>query len=78
MGFFTSRKIFSTQRQIRQTLYKIKSLDYKERAKVFEVFKQDLDNGGVTTEELKESVRKLRLKKSISEIDKSNLLELLK
>lgn len=77
MGLFSSKKVFTTQQQIKDTLYKIRSLDYQEKAKIFDALKKELDDGGVSAEELKEVVRKLRLSKEISEIDKKNLLELI-
>lgn len=77
MGLFSSKKVFTTEQQIKDTLYKIRTLDYKERARVFDVLKKELDDGGVSEYELREVVRKLRLNKEISEIDKKNLLELI-
>lgn len=78
MGWFTSEKMFSTSQQIREALFKIRSLDYKERPKVFEKLRAELDAGGVTEEEFKLAVRELRNDLEISEVDKKNLLELLK
>ena len=77
MGFFTSKKIFTSSQQIRKRLYKIKTLDYTERPKVYEALIKELDSGGVSAEELKLVVRQLRLDNDISEIDRKNLLELL-
>lgn len=77
MGFFTSKKIFSSQKQIKQALFQVRSLDYKEREAVFEALKAELDGGGVTSYEFKEALRKLRQDKEISDIDRKNLLELL-
>ena len=77
MGFFTSKKIFSSSQQIKDALISIRSLDHHERSLVFENLKQELDGGGVTAAELKEVVRKLRQDKKISEVDRKNLLEFL-
>lgn len=77
MGFFTSKKIFTSSQQIRKRLYKIKTLDYKERPKVYEALIKELDGGGVSAEELKLVVRQLRLDNDISEIDRKKLLGLL-
>lgn len=77
MGFFSSKKIFSSRDEIRKRLYQIRSLDYKERPIVYEALIKELDAGGVTAEELKLVVRQLRNDKEISEIDKKNLLQLL-
>lgn len=77
MGLFTSKKIFSSSKQIHEALISVRSLDHRERSLVFENLKQELDDGGVTAAELKEVVRKLRQDKKISEIDRKNLLEFL-
>lgn len=78
MGFFTSKKVFTTSQQIKEALFKIVSLDLQERSKVLDQLNKELDGGGVTKEEIKEAVRQLRLQKQISEIDQKNLLDLLK
>jgi Mg2+/Co2+ transporter CorB len=39
---------------------------------------KELDDGGVTAEEIKKVVRQLREKGEISEIDRDNLLSLIK
>ncbi|MDD2806944.1 MAG: hypothetical protein PHW95_00260 [Patescibacteria group bacterium] len=77
MGLFDSPKIFNTSEQIHQALFRIKSLDDLERAKVMSALVKELDDGGVTTEELKKVVHDLRLTGKISEIDKKNLLNLI-
>ena len=76
MGFFTSEKILHTQEEIKKALFKIQTLDYQQRPIVFEALRKELDDGGVTTEELKRVVRELRRQAIISEIDKENLLQL--
>jgi len=77
MGFFSSKKIFKSSDQIRKRLYKIKTLDYKERPKVYKALIRELDDGGVSSTELKLVVRELRLDNDISEIDKRKLLDIL-
>lgn len=77
MGFFSSKKIFSTSDQIRRRLYEIKSLDFEQRPKVYQALIDELDGGGVTAEELKLVVRELREDNEISEIDRHALLALL-
>lgn len=77
MGFFTSKKIFTSSQQIRKRLYEIKTLDYKERPKVYKALISQLDGGGVSAEELKLVIRQLRADYDISEIDRKKLLELL-
>lgn len=77
MGFFDSPKIFDTAEQIHHALFQIKSLTEAERQKVMAALVNELDDGGVTTEELKKVVRDLRLKGEISEIDQKNLLNLI-
>ena len=55
----------------------MKSLDYTQRPAVYEALIKELDNGGVTKEELKLVVRHLREDHVISDIDRHNLLALL-
>ncbi len=76
MSLFSSNKIFSTSQQIKDALYQIKSLDYRQRPNVFEALVKELDDGGVTKEEIIRVVRELRAKGEISETDKQNLLDL--
>ena len=77
MGFFSSKKIFGSSLDIKQRLYKIRTLDYKERPRVYEALIKELDDGGVTEEEFKLVIRHLREDNDISEIDRKNLLALL-
>ena len=77
MGFFSSIKIFKTKQKIRESLYRIVSLDPQERETVFRAFVKELDDGGVSSEEIIRVVRELRLGGKISEIDKKNLLDLI-
>ncbi|MFA5021623.1 MAG: hypothetical protein WC508_00885 [Patescibacteria group bacterium] len=78
MSFFTSSTIFSTHEQIKEALYKIQSLDSKEREIVYQTLLAKLGDGGVTAEELKKVANELRQSGQISEIDKKNLLALIK
>jgi hypothetical protein len=41
MSLFSSNKIFSTSQQIKDALYQIKSLDYRQRPNVFEALVKD-------------------------------------
>ena len=78
MGLFKSKNVFSSRDEIRKKLFSIRSLDYRERPKVYEALMKELDDGGVTAEEIKLVVRHLREDKEISEIDRENLLQILK
>lgn len=78
MGLFSSRKVFKTKQQIRDALFQIKSLDYRQQPSVFEALIKELDDGGVSTEELKKVIRELRNNGEISEIDQQNLSQLIK
>ncbi|NUM25031.1 MAG: hypothetical protein HUU49_00210 [Candidatus Buchananbacteria bacterium] len=78
MGWFSSKKIFNTTQQIKDALYQIQSLDYKERPQVLAALVKELDDGGVSQEEIIKVVRELRAAGEISEIDKKNLLSLIK
>ncbi|MDX9893146.1 MAG: hypothetical protein RB292_01890 [Patescibacteria group bacterium] len=77
MPLFSSNKIFKTSQQIKDALYQIKSLDYRQRPNVFEALVKELDDGGVTKEEIIRVVGELRAKGEISEIDKRHLLGLI-
>lgn len=78
MGFFSSPKIFTTHQQIHEALYHITSLDEQQREVVYQAFVEKLGDGGVTAEELKKVAQNLRAEGVISEIDKQNLLHLIK
>ncbi|MBI3291092.1 hypothetical protein HYZ76_02305 [Candidatus Falkowbacteria bacterium] len=78
MGFFTSKKVFRTSQQIKEALFKIESLDYQQRARVFEALVNELDDGGVTKEEVRLAILELRRNREISEVDQKNLLQLVK
>jgi len=77
MGFFDSPKIFKTHEQIRKALFLITSLDQKQKEIVYEALAGELDDNGVSAEEIKRGVRELRAKGLISEIDKASLLKLI-
>jgi hypothetical protein len=77
MALFSSKKVFKTSQQIRDALFQIKSLDYRERPTVYSALIKELDDGGVSKEEIKRIVRELRKEREISEIDKKNLLKLI-
>lgn len=79
MGLFSSsKKVFKTRQEIKDALFQIGSLDYREKPKVFEVLVKELDDGGVSPEEIRRVVREMRQRKEISEIDKKNLLAMIK
>ena len=75
---FGVKKVFKTKQQIKDALYQVKSLDYREKPNVYSALVKELDDGGVSKEEIKRVVRELRLNGDISEIDKNNLLKLVK
>jgi CRP-like cAMP-binding protein len=70
-------KIFTTHQQIKDALYRIDTLDQRQREAVFEALAKELDDGGVTREELIRVVGELRNKGLISEIDKENIIKLI-
>ncbi len=78
MGWFSSKKIFKTSQQIKDALYQLKTLDYRERPNVMAELIKELDDGGVSKEELIRVVRELRAKGEISELDQADLLSLVK
>lgn len=78
MVLFSSRKKFTTKQQIKDALYQLQSLDYRQRPNVYEELVKELDDGGVGADEIKKVVRELREKNEISEIDQKNLLVLIK
>ena len=78
MSLFSSKKVFTTRQQIKDALFQIKSLDYRERPNVYMALIKELDDGGVSKEEIGRVVRELREKGEISKIDKDNLLTLIK
>jgi len=78
MGLFSSKKVFKTSQQIRDVLFQLKSLDYRQQPTVYNALIKELDDGGVSKEEIIRVIGELREKGEISEIDKNNLLELIK
>lgn len=78
MPFFSSKKIFKTKQQIKDALFQLQSLDYRQKPTVFEELVKELDDGGVSAEEIKKVVRELKESGEISEIDKNHLLSLIK
>ncbi|MAF14331.1 MAG: hypothetical protein CMI53_05600 [Parcubacteria group bacterium] len=77
MALFSSNKIFKTKQQIKDALYQVKSLDYRQRPTVYNTLVKELDDGGVSKEEIKRVVSELRQREEISEVDKKNLLKLI-
>jgi len=77
MGFFDTPKIFTTHEQIKAALYKINTLDFKQREIVYEALMEKIGDGGISTQEFKDVIRHLRLENEISEIDNENLLKLI-
>jgi len=76
MGFFDTPKIFTTHQQIKAALYKINTLDYNQRGIVYEALMEKIGDGGVSAQEIKDVIRRLRREGKISEMDKQNLLKL--
>lgn len=76
MGLFSSKKVFKNSQQIKDALFRIKSLDYRENPSVYSALVKELDDGGVSKEEIKRVVIELRAKGEISELDRDNLLKL--
>lgn len=75
MGLFIpTPKVFKNKEEIRTALLEIESLDYKERPEVLEALIAELDDGGVTAQELKAVVLRLRKEFKISETDAKNIL----
>lgn len=70
--------IFSTHEKVHQALYQITSLSQEQKEVVYEALAEKIGNGGVTSEEFKQVIKNLREKYKISEIDKANLLALMK
>ena len=69
--------IFNTSEEIKKTLYHLSTLDAHQRDVVFKALVKQMDDGGVTQEELKKVIHQLRLSGEISEIDAHQLRELL-
>ncbi len=74
MALFSAKKVFKTRQQIKDALYQIKSLDYREQPNVYSALIKELADGGVSAEEIKKVVGELRENGEISEIDQENLL----
>lgn len=74
---FSSKKIFTTSQQLKTALFRISSLNQQQRSIVYEALIKELDDNGISAEELKRVTRELRLKGEISEIDQQNLLQLI-
>ncbi|HLC90110.1 MAG TPA: hypothetical protein VJG65_04060 [Patescibacteria group bacterium] len=77
MSFFSSKKIFNTSQQIKDALFRLQNLDSQQRQSVFSALVKELDDGGVSAEEIKRVARELREKNEISEIDKNELLQII-
>ncbi|MFA6254917.1 MAG: hypothetical protein WC675_02660 [Patescibacteria group bacterium] len=78
MALFSAKKVFKNRQQIKDALYQIKSLDYREQPNVYGALVKELIDGGVSAEEIKKVVGELREKGEISEFDEENLLMLIK
>jgi len=76
MGLFSSKKVFKNRQQIKDALFRVKSLDYREKPSVYNALIKELDDGGVSKEEIRRVVLELRRDGEISEVDKDNLLKL--
>ena len=71
-------KVFRSREEIRKALLDISSLDDIQRPKVLDALAEGLDFGGVSKREVEETVRDLKKRFHISNIDARNLLKLLK
>ncbi|MCL5795857.1 MAG: hypothetical protein M1338_05915, partial [Patescibacteria group bacterium] len=60
MGLWDSKKVFKTKQQIKDALFQIKTLDYRQKPVVYEALIKELDDGGVSEEEIKKVVKELR------------------
>ena len=78
MGLFNSKKVFNTKQQIKDALFQVKTLDYRQKPAIYEAILKELDDGGVSPQELKDVITELHKKSEISEIDQENLLKLIK
>lgn len=78
MGLFTSDtpKIFKNKEEIKKSILEIHSLDYKQRPIVMGALIAELDNGGVTRQELVKIIHELRKENVISDTDRDSLLHL--
>ena len=78
MGLFSSKKVLNSSQQIKDALFQIKSLDYRQRPVVYEALIKELDDGGVSSMEIKKVIIELKKNGEISEIDEKNLRQLIK
>ena len=78
MGLFNSKKVFNTKQQIKDALFQVKTFDYRQKPAIYEAILKELDDGGVSPQELKDVITELHKKSEISEIDQENLLKLIK
>ena len=78
MPLFSAKKAIKISQQIKDALFQIKDLDYRQQPNVYGALIKELADGGVSAEEIKKMVNELEKKGEISETDKENLLALIK
>jgi len=76
MSLFSSEKIFTTHEQLRAALYHLGTLDQKQLDVVYAALIKEFDDNGLTAQEIKDVVRRLRNEGLISEIDKEKIIKL--
>ena len=69
-------KIFTNHEQIKEALFKLSFLDYRERQVVYDELVEKLSGDGVTRTEFIEVIRRLRREKLITEVAEEHLLKL--
>ena len=76
MDLFSPKKTIKASQQIKDALFQIKTLDYRERPAVYDALVKELKDSGVGPEEIKKMVKELKDRGEISEVDQQKLLEL--
>lgn len=77
MSLFESKKIFKDRQHLRSALYRLGTLDQNQLEIVCEALAKELDDNGLSAQELIDVTRELRNKGLISEIDKEKILGLI-
>ncbi|PIS05422.1 MAG: hypothetical protein COT81_01425 [Candidatus Buchananbacteria bacterium CG10_big_fil_rev_8_21_14_0_10_42_9] len=76
-GLSAPMKVFTGKMSIKRALWKMSSLDYKQRKIVYDALVEKLGGGGVTRLELLDVARKLHMAHKISDIDRRALEHLI-
>lgn len=77
MPIFESKKVFKDRQHLRSALYHLGTLDQKQLDIVYQALSKELDDNGISAQELIEVARDLRNKNLISEVDKEKILSLI-